>query len=91
MAVFFMSLHYEALKQRANVRCVLIARTNKMIRRFQSAADRIVTIARWDELIGKHEFWVYRVKLKKKNKIITALHQGKRHQIELTVGNITSS
>ena len=46
MAVFFMSLHYEALKQRANVRCVLIARTNKMIRRFQSAADRIVTIAR---------------------------------------------
>ena len=68
------------------MRCVLIARTNKMIRRFPSAADHIVTIARWDELIGKHEFWVYRVKLKKKNKIITALQQGERHQIELTVG-----
>ena len=50
------SLHYEALKQRANVLCVLIARTSKMIRWFPSAADHIVTIGRWDDLIGKHEF-----------------------------------
>ena len=40
------SLHYEALKQRANVRCVLIARTSKMIRWFPSASDQIVTIGR---------------------------------------------